>query len=186
MKKIGLSLLGMASVICIGLAQNAPKIDGKIDTKEYANTYKHAQSTINLSWQVVGDTIYLAFTSPSKGWTGLGFNPTGSKKEGGDMYMFMFDNNKLMSLDMFQTKATGAPKLDTDEGGKNDILSSAGTSNSTGMVIEFSRKLDTKDKTDEAILLGKANKLLLAVGETPSATKSHKRGERWEASVTFK
>lgn len=186
MKKVWFGMIAVGLSLGFAFGQGAPKVDGKIDTKEYANTYKHAQSGINLSWQVVGDTIYMAFTSPSKGWTGLGFNPSGDKKDGGDMYMFMFDASKLMALDMFMTKATGAPKLDTDEGGKNDILASAGTSSSTGMVVEFSRKLDTKDKTDEAILLGKTNKLLLAVGETPSATKSHKRGDRWEVDVTFK
>ena len=54
------------------------------------------------------------------------------------------------------------------------------------MVVEFSRKLDTKDKTDQPIMVGKVNKVLLAIGEDPSLTKAHKKGGRWETEITFK
>lgn len=55
-----------------------------------------------------------------------------------------------------------------------------------GLVVEFSRRLDTKDKTDQPIVVGKVNKALLAIGADPSLTKAHKRGARWELEVTFK
>ena len=102
------------------------------------------------------------------------------------MYMFLFDTGKLSGNDMVMLKTTGAPKLDIDNGGKNSILSSAGTSSDKGMVVEFSRKLDTKDKTDQPIMVGKVNKVLLAIGEDPSLTKAHKKGGRWETEITFK
>ncbi len=167
-------------------AEATPKIDGKIDAKEYANIFKHAPSGINVNYTIVGDTIYFGIESPSTGWTGLGFNPSGDKKDGADMYMFLFENSKLQADDMVMLKATGAPKLDSENGGKNSILTSAGSSSDKGMVVEFDRKLDTKDKTDQPILVGKVNKVLLAIGEDPSLTKAHKRGARWETEITFK
>jgi hypothetical protein len=175
-----------ASLLMVGAQGAAPKIDGKISSKEYANSFKHAESGVTLNWQIVGDTITFGLESPGTGWTGLGFNPTGDKKDGADMYMFLFENNKLVAHDEVMTKATGAPKLDTDEGGKNDILAAAGTMNDKGMVLEFSRKLNTGDKTDQPILVGKSNKVLIAMGESPSFTKAHKRGERWELEIVLK
>jgi hypothetical protein len=182
-----LTVLAVASLLTLSLAAaTTPKVDGKIDAKEYANLFKHAPSGINVNYTIVGDTIYFGLESAPNGWIGLGFNPTGDKKEGADMYMFLFDAGKLMASDMVMLKATGAPKPDTGEGGKDNILSSAGSSSDKGMVVEFNRKLDTKDKTDQPIMMGKVNKVLLAIGEDPSLTKSHKRGARWEAEITFK
>jgi hypothetical protein len=182
-----ITVLALGSLLPLSLAAGTtPKVDGKIDAKEYANVFKHAASGINVNYTIVGDTIYFGLESPSKGWTGLGFNPTGDKKEGADMYMFLFDSGKLMASDMVMLKTTGAPKPDTGEGGKDNILSSAGSSSDKGMVIEFNRKLDTKDKTDQPIMVGKVNKVLLAIGEDPSLTKAHKRGARWETEITFK
>ncbi len=188
MKKLilGMGVLVLTAFVAAGAQSTAPKVDGKIAPKEYAHVFKHADSGVNINWQIVGDTITFGLESPSMGWTGLGFNPTGDKKTGADMYMFLFDAGKLMANDMVMLKATGAPKPDTDEGGKDNILSSAGSSSDKGMVIEFSRKLDTKDKTDQPILVGKVNKVLLAIGEDPSLTKAHKRGARWELEITFK
>ena len=185
MKKIIALALGCLLTLSFA-ATAAPKVDGKIDAKEYATTVKHAPSGINVNYTIVGDTIYIGLESPSMGWTGMGFNPTGDKKEGADMYMFLFDTGKLSANDMVMLKTTGAPKLDIDNGGKNSILSSAGTSSDKGMVVEFSRKLDTKDKTDQPIMVGKVNKVLLAIGEDPSLTKAHKKGRRWETEITFK
>ena len=54
------------------------------------------------------------------------------------------------------------------------------------MALEISRKPNTDDKTDQATVVGKINKDLLATGDNPSFTKAHKRGARWELEITFK
>ena len=184
MKKLIVAALALG--FGLSLAQTAPKIDGVIAAKEYANSYKHNASGMTINWQVMGDTIYFGLDSAATGWVGIGFNPTGDKKEGADMYMFLFEGGKLVARDEVMTKTTGAPKQDTDEGGKNDILASAGKASDKGMVIEFSRKLNTGDKNDQPIVLGKPTKVLLAEADDASFTKAHKRGERWEFEVTFK
>ena len=184
MKKVFVAAIALAAGL--SFAQGTPKVDGTIGAKEYANTYAHKDSGITLNWTIVGDTIYFGIESPATGWTGIGFNPTGSKKEGGDMYMFLFEGGKLVARDETMERATGAPKQDTEVGGKNDILAAAGTATAKGMVIEWSRKLDTKDKADEPILAGKSNKVLLAYADDASFTKAHKRGDRWEIEIVLK
>jgi DOMON domain len=183
---VGLGALVLTALITVGAQGAAPKVDGKIDAKEYANSFKHTESGVTINWQIVGDAITFGLESPSTGWTGLGFNPTGDKKQGADMYMFLFEDGKLVARDEVMTTSTGAPKQDTDQGGKNDILASAGTLGDKGMVIEWSRKLNTGDKTDQPILAGKTNKVLLALGDSPSFTKAHKRGDRWELEIVLK
>lgn len=167
-------------------AQTAPKVDGTIGAKEYANTMKDAKSGITVNWQIMGDTIYFGLTSSAKIWTGIGFNPTGDKKDGADMYMFMFNGGKFSAADMVMTKPKGEPKMDTKEGGKDNILASAGTLSGNSMVVEFSRKLNTGDKTDQVLNAGKSNKVLLAVSDNPNTTKAHKKTDRWELNLVLK
>jgi hypothetical protein len=167
-------------------ASSTPSINGKIVAGEYANTFKHAESGIVLNWSIVGNTIYFGIESSSKGWTGIGFNPIGDRKEGADMYQWFMENGKLSIRDAVMTKNKGFPRTDTDEGGKNDILASAGSETPNGTVAEFSRKLDTGDKTDQPILVGKVTKLLLAVGDTANFTKNHSPSTRWQLELIFK
>lgn len=167
-------------------AQTAPKMDGTIGAKEYANTYKHADSGITVSWQIVGDTVYFGVTSKAKIWTGLGFNPTGKEKDGADMYMFIFDKGKVVAQDMVMTKPKGEPKMDDKEDGKDNILASAGSMNGGTMTVEFSRKLNTGDKADAVLTQGKSVKLLLAVSDNPNVSKAHSKKDRWEAEVVLK
>lgn len=164
----------------------APTIDGKISAGEYANTFQHAASGITLNWSIVGNTIYFGIESPSKGWTGIGFNPSGNRKEGADMYQWFIDKGKLSIRDAVMTKSKGFPRTDTDEGGRNDILASAGTETPAGTIVEFSRKLDTGDTTDQPIQVGKTTKLLLAVGDVANFTKNHSPTTRWRVDLIFK
>ncbi len=179
------------AVIALGLSfsiakQTSPTVDGKIATSEYSHTYKHLPSGIILYWQIVGDSIFFGIQSPAKGWTGIGFNPVGNMKGSSDMYMFLFTDGKLVANDMTMIKATGAPKFDKAVGGTDDIVAAAGTLNGKGMVIEFTRAIDTKDKMDRPIFVNKWNKVLFAVGDKPNVTSPHKRAAHWEVQLELK
>lgn len=176
----------LALIASQALAQTAPKVDGTIGAKEYANSMKIKDSGITLYWQVNGDTISFGLTTPAKIWSGIGFNPTGDKKDGADMYMFIMDNGKLVAQDMTMTKPKGEPKLDTKEGCKSDILASAATQNASGMTIEFSRKLNTGDKCDSVLAAGKSAKVLFAVSDNPNVTKAHKKSDHWDMDIVLK
>lgn len=168
-------------VLALGLVlAQAPKVDGKIAPGEYAKSFKHDKSGITLYWSVVGDTLYLALEGESKGWVGVGFLAEKTdKKKGGDQYLFYMDGGKLVALDMYQTKRTGAPVADEKEGGKNSILASAATYEGGKWTVEFSRKLKTGEATDVEIAPGKKLILMLAVAGKMDPKEEHKKTERW-------
>jgi len=167
-------------LVLSGALAQAPKVDGKIASGEYAKTYKHEKSGITLYWSIVGDTLYLALEGKSKGWIGMGFLPEKTdKKKGADQYLFYMEGGKLVALDMYQTKRTGAPVTDEKEGGKNSILAAAATYENDTWVVEFSRKLKTGEATDVEITPGKKLIVLLAHAEKMDPKEEHKKTERW-------
>lgn len=184
MKKV--LTIAFALIASSALAQTAPKVDGTIGAKEYANTYKDAKSGATINWTIVGDTIYFGVTAKATAWVGIGFNPTGDKKDGADMYLFAMDKGKVTAMDGFMAKPKGEPKWDDKEGCKNDILSSAMSASGGNLNVEFSRKLNTGDKCDSVLEKGKAAKVLLAVSDNPNTGKAHKKDARWEMEITLK
>lgn len=172
---VGLMVLALG----VALAQ-APKVDGKIAPGEYAKSYKHEKSGITLYWSVVGDTLYLALEGESKGWIGIGFLPEKSdKKKGADQYLFYMEGGKLVALDMYQVKRTGAPSPDEKEGGKNSILAANASYEGGKWSVEFSRKLKTGEPTDVEIVPGRKLFVLLAHSEKMDPKEEHKKTERW-------
>lgn len=168
-------------VLALGVVgAQAPKADGKITGGEYAKTFKHEKSGITLYWSIVGDTLYLALEGKSKGWIGIGFLAEKTdKKAGADEYIFYMEGGKLVALDMYQTKRTGAPVADEKEGGKNSILAAAATYENESWVVEFSRKLKTGEATDVEIVPGKKIIVMLAYAGKMDPKEEHKRTERW-------
>ncbi len=168
-------------VLALGLVlAQAPKVDGKIAPGEYAKSFKHDKSGITLYWSVVGDTLYLALEGESKGWVGVGFLAEKTdKKKGADQYLFYMDGGKLVALDLYQTKRTGAPVADEKEGGKNSILAAAATYEGGRWTVEFSRKLKTGEATDVEIVPGRKLILMLAHSDKMDPKEEHKKTERW-------
>lgn len=177
---------GLVALSALALAATAtPKVDGKIGTGEYANSFKQPDSGIVINWTIAGDTIYFGIESKSSGWTGIGFNPSGNKKSGAHMVMWSFENNKLSIRDMYMTRPTGAPTPVEQGGGKSSILASAGTVNGENQVVEFSRKLAANNpKTDVTLVQGKENTILLATGN--DTDRQHARNSRWIFQLNLK
>ncbi|KGQ22245.1 DOMON domain protein [Thermus filiformis] len=177
MKRALIGILALA--LGVAVAQ-APKVDGKIGAGEYQKTFKHEKSGFVLYWSVVGDTLYLGLQAESKGWVGIGFLAEKTdKKKGADEYLFYMQDGKLVALDLYQTKRTGRPVPDEEEGGKNSILSAAATYEGNRWTVEFSRKLKTGEPTDVEIVPGKKILVLLAYAGKMDPKEEHKKTERW-------
>ncbi len=168
-------------VLALGLVlAQAPKVDGKIAPGEYAKSFKHDKSGFTLYWSIVGDTLYLGLEGESKGWIGIGLlGEKTDKKKGSDNYLFYMEGGKLVALDMYQTKRTGAPVPDEKEGGKNSILAAAATYEGGRWTVEFSRKLKTGEPTDVEIVPGRKLILMLAVADKMDPKEEHKKTQRW-------
>ena len=180
------TLIAIAAVALASTALAAPKADGKIDAKEYDNSFKGKNVPVTVNYTIDGDTIYFGLECETTGWCGIGWNPTGSKKSGADMIMAFIDKGKVQFADLLQGRATGAPDLDTDEGGKDNILTKAAAQNGKTLVVEFSRKLDTGDKKTDVVIKKGENVFLLAIGDKPDFGDRHSRSQREEIKVTLK
>ncbi|GHF89330.1 DOMON domain-containing protein [Deinococcus ficus] len=183
---VKLALTAAALTATAALAQAAPKVDGVIGAGEYSSTFREPEKGMSVSWRVVGDTIYFGVSARTDGWIGIGLDPSGEKKTGADMYMFVMEDGKLNAMDMVQVKKTGAPKLDTEEGGKDNIAAKAGKITGDTFTVEFSRKLNTGDKQDAVLTAGKGAKLLMAVGPGEKTNKAHAKSMRWEKEIVIK
>lgn len=101
------------------------------------------------------------------------------KKKGSDNYLFYMEGGKPVTLDLYQTKRTGAPVADDKEGGKNSILAAAATYEGGKWTVEFSRKLKTGEATDAEIVPGKKLILMLAYSDKMDPKEEHKKTQRW-------
>lgn len=180
--------LTIALALVASSALAAPKADGKIDAKEYANTYKDTKTGATFNWTIDGDTLYVGVTAKATGWVGVGFNPTGDKKDGADMYMFVMEKGKMIGMDGFMAKPKGEPKWDDREGCKNNLLTSGGALSGGNLTVEFSRKLDTGDKCDVVIKKGAENTVLIAHSDNSNIKKAHKKEDegRSESEIVLK
>ncbi|MDI6772312.1 MAG: DOMON domain-containing protein [bacterium] len=182
---VRLTVLALALILSAPMAfgQSRVVVDGKIGASEYAKTFKHDASGITLSWTVAGDTIYVGIRAQSEGWIGIGFLSEKTKgKQGADQYIFTVEGGKPVAVDLYQASAAGPPVLDDQNGGKNSILQSAVIRDGGVVVVEFSRKLKTGEKTDMDIVPGKKFFLLLALGTGEAWRSPHKGTARWEIS----
>jgi hypothetical protein len=161
----------------------AVNLDGKIGKNEYASSQVLADGVFTLYWQVEGDRIYIAIEALSSGWVAIGLDP-GIGMSNADMILgLVAADGKTTAIDAWSTGMFGPHPADTDQGGANSILASAGSRDGDKVVFEFSRLLDTKDKFDKVISLNKPMKVLWATGPSLSSTAKHDK--KGSAMVSF-
>ncbi len=178
-----LGLLGSASIAQF----KAPTLDGKIGKFEYRNFYHNNAINMTLYWTIDGDTIYIGLEAPAKGWVAWGINTDA----GADMVLAFVKDGKLNISDVFG-KPHQAHKADTEQGGKSDLLASAGTESEvetaigkvTLTVVEFSRKLNTGDKADNAVVEG-GLRTFLAYSDADDFVTYHGRDKREDAQINY-
>lgn len=150
----------------IGAQVKLPKIDGKIDTDEYAHRYVDPDLKMEVYWTIDDEFIYIGLKAPTTGWVGIGWRngvPAEELEEGKkgiDQYMGFVKDGKLSMHDAFQDKDKASPTGDTeltgkvkdkDIKGKDDIVEKAGSEVAGQTTIEFKRKLNTQDLFDNSV-----------------------------------
>ena len=161
--------------------QGRASVDGKIGAGEYAKSFRHEASGTTLYWSITGDTIQIGIRTQTEGWIGVGFLPEKtSSKHGADQYIFAVEGGKPIAFDLYQAAAVGPPVLDEDNGAKRSILQFAVVRDGNTLVVEFTRKMKTGERTDVDIVPGKNFSLLLALGAGESRRSPHKGTTRWE------
>jgi hypothetical protein len=128
--------------------------------------YFNAFGSFNLWWEFTGtnnDTINIAFSLFGNSYTAFGI---GTDMIGADIWMGWIGHDGQGYVQDYYSTQFGAPSLDTDIGGTNDLknifISSAGFGEPTK--IWFSRKVNTGDSKDKPFVQGPMN-FIYAFGE---------------------
>ncbi len=143
--------------------------DGVISADEYQQTRTFNGFTIN--WSNDNNYIYIGMQAKTAGWVAVGFGAETFMKNADIIEGSVKDGN-LTIADMFCAVEIGPHPPDTQSGGTDDILASAGKFDNGYTVIEFKRKLDTGDKFDKPLSKG-INKIIWAYANEPLLTLKH-------------
>ena len=143
--------------------------DGVISADEYAQTKTYGDFSI--SWSNDSDYIYIGMKTKTAGWVAVGFGPETFMKNA-DIIMGSVKDGALTIADTFSTGEFGPHPPDTQLGGTDDILASAGKTANGYTVVEFKRKLDTGGKFDKPLVKG-INRIIWAYANEPVLTIKH-------------
>ena len=154
--------------------------DGIISKGEYEN--KTAFDGLEIYWKSDDEYIYIALKANTTGWLRIGFAMCSCFDANYDYVAGFVVNNKTKVLDMYYN---GTLMMDEDaclECCKQSIDKFGGSefklNNSTYTIIEFKRKLDTKDACDAKLVKGDKVKIVWAVGKDDDVwSKAVRSGE---------
>jgi hypothetical protein len=145
------------------------KADGVISVGEYEKTKN--LGGYEVSWSSDGQNVYLGIKAKTSGWVALGIQP-GSKMNNADIIIGYVKDGKTVVQDHFSTGDFGPHRADTELGGKDDILESAGKEADGYTTIEFKRALNTGDKYDQPLSKG-VNEIIWSYGSDDQPTQKH-------------
>ncbi len=133
-------------------------IDGEIGGTEYAHSTEIAG--VKVYW--TNDAAYLrvGLVAPGTGYVSIGFGPT-RRMEGANFILGYVEDGKSYFRDDFGIEATGHI-ADTDRGGVDNIVSSAGAEWIDQTILEFIIPLDSGDAMDVPMSPGRSYTILVA------------------------
>lgn len=161
----------------------AVDIDGVVAPGEYRASSDLKKDEFTLYWTVEGDRIHMAVDAVAAGWVSVGFDPTRIMANSDMIFGLVGADGKVSALDTWSTGMFGPHPEDSAQGGRADILASAGKRTAGRVVFEFTRMLDTGDPRDKAISLTGSTKVIWAVGRDLVFTSKHQRAG--SATVEF-
>jgi len=160
---------------CAGTCSETPKAAPPAVT---ADGYKTAaKGDMRIEWKIDGANLRVRLSARTKGWVGVGFDPSTAMKDANFIIGYVKDGQAFIRDDfgagMFSHKA------DTDLGGKDNVTEKSGTEKDGVTSLAFTIPLDSGDATDRPLAAGKSAKVLLACGNDDAddfTTKHHDGG----------
>lgn len=156
--------------------------DGVISEGEYTKSLFVNDGNYIVHWKFENETIVFGLETTSKGWAGIGFEPTARMKDA-DIILGGSADGAPYIFDMFSTGLTGPHPPDTELGGTLDIIAFNATERTDGTVVEFSRKTDTGDPYDAVLLPGGEVTIIWAQAGSDEPLFSHNIGKGSEEIV---
>jgi len=125
-------------------------------------TNKIDVKNMSFSWKIDGDQIHIKLVAKTKGWVGVGFNPSKLMKDANFILGYV-KNGKPAITDHFGT-GERMHQSDKKTGGKNNISNIFGKEENGKTEIGFTIPLNSGDSNDQEIRVNQDTRILLAYG----------------------
>ena len=162
-------------MLTMGSLAFAANIDGILSPGEYAREILVDKGNFKILWQVEGETVFMAIEAKAPGWVALGFEPTSVMANADMIFGLVGEGKDVQAVDAWSTGMFGPHPPDADQGGKNSILSFAGSRKDGKVLFEFSRLLNTGDKFDKVIPKTGNFKMIWAYGPNLKFNATHSK-----------
>ncbi len=124
--------------------------------------HKIEVETLTFEWRFAGDSLQVRLSAKTKGWVGIGFNPTKEMKDANFILGYV-KKGKVKISDHFGFTSR-QHKSDTKLGGKKNVSDVWGEEEGGRTSIGFTIPLNSGDDKDKEIFINKDNLVLLAHG----------------------
>ncbi|WP_028583238.1 DOMON domain-containing protein [Desulfogranum mediterraneum] len=133
--------------------------------------YQHSLSSgkMTFDWSVAGETLAVRLTAPTKGWLGIGFNPSKQMKDA-DFVVGYVKKGKVAIFDEVGTQATRHGK-DKKKGGQDNVTLVGGSEQGKSTTLEFTIPLNSGDQLDSSLDPAADTVVLLAYGPDRDSTR---------------
>jgi hypothetical protein len=126
---------------------------------------------MTFQWKVEGDTLHCIVSAPTSGWVAVGFDPSRRMKDANIIIGYV-DDGTVEVFDHYGVTPI-AHLDDTQRGGTTDVTDISGDETNNTTEIRFSIPLDSGDKRDRALSMGKSYEVILAYGRSDSLRAQH-------------
>ncbi len=172
---------GRILCILLGLCFLSVTVVSEVFAADYSNEVK--AKNMSFSWKIDGDKLAVKMSAKTKGWVGIGFNPSDKMKDA-DFILGYVKKGKAKIIDEF---GVGDAKHSSDKklGGTVDAVLVGGTEEGGMTTIEFTIPLKSTDKHDSVIDVNADTVVLLAYGPDRDSFKTkHKYRATLKVNLT--
>ncbi len=139
----------------------------------FAKAYDHKVDTgkMTFEWKVDSKMLHIKLKAKTKGWLGIGFNPTKVMKNA-DVLIGRVKRGKANVRDDFATKEE-SHSSDKKLGGKSNVTNVSGKEEKGYTELEFTIPLNSKDNKDTELKVNGDTLVMLAFGRSDSYRLGH-------------
>jgi hypothetical protein len=174
----GLTVAGLALAGCQKKAGSGPTVT------QGADGSKSVQAIgMTLEWKFDGSDVQFHVTTPSKGWIGVGFDPS-TIMRGANFILVYVKDGQAYGTDQYGSQLTNH-EPDTALGGQDNVTVVSGTETSSGTEVTFRIPVDSGDQYDKVLSPGTEHTILLAYSDADDFETQHKPDARTKVKVTL-
>lgn len=132
--------------------------------------HKLTSKKITFEWKINGANIDIRLSAPTKGWVGIGFNPSTQMKDANFIVGYVKNGKVKVTDDYGKSKKTH--EKDSKAGGRKDVTGISGSEENGATTIAFTIPLNSGDSKDKALDINGDTTVLLAFGAGRDSFKS--------------